>query len=74
MAVCKHLNQIDVVTPSGEGWQECLELGDTWVHLRLCMRCGQVRCCDDSKNKHATKHFAATSNYRNYRNLQIMIC
>jgi len=41
--------------------KECLELGDTWVHLRLCMRCGHVGCCDNSKNKHATKHFAATA-------------
>ena len=61
MAVCTHLDQIDVVTPSGEGCQECLELGDTWVHLRLCMSCGHVGCCDNSKNKHATKHFAATA-------------
>ena len=60
MAVCTHLDQIEVVTPSGEGCKECLELGDTWVHLRLCMRCGHVGCCDNSKNKHATKHFAST--------------
>src|SRR6476660_730472 len=32
----------------------------TWVHLRLCMTCGHVGCCDNSKNKHATKHVAAT--------------
>ena len=61
MAVCTHLDQIEVVTPSGEGCKECLELGDTWVHLRLCMSCGHVGCCDNSKNKHATKHFAATA-------------
>ena len=61
MAVCTHLDQIEVVTPSGNGCKECLELGDTWVHLRLCMRCGHVGCCDNSKNKHATKHFAATA-------------
>jgi hypothetical protein len=51
MAVCTHLDQIEVVTPSGEGCQECLELGDTWVHLRLCMNCGHVGCCDNSKNR-----------------------
>ena len=34
-------------------------MGDTWVHLRLCRTCGHVGCCDDSKNKHATKHFKA---------------
>lgn len=44
------------VTPSGDGCKECLEMGDSWVHLRLCLTCGYVGCCDDSKNKHATKH------------------
>ena len=60
MAACQHLDQIDVVTPSGDGCKECLEVGDSWVHLRLCMSCGHVGCCDNSKNKHATKHFGAT--------------
>lgn len=60
MAACQHLNQIEVVTPSGDGCKECLEVGDTWVHLRLCMSCGYVGGCDSSKNKHATKHFNAT--------------
>ena len=36
-------------------------MGDTWVHLRLCLTCGHVGCCDSSKNKHATKHFHATN-------------
>lgn len=40
--------------------QECLDKGDTWVHLRLCLACGHVGCCDQSKNKHATKHFTTT--------------
>jgi hypothetical protein len=40
--------------------EEGLKLGDTWVHLRLCRTCGHVGCCDDSKNRHATKHFHAT--------------
>lgn len=57
---CTHLDQIHSVTPSGAGCQECLEIGDTWVHLRLCLECGHVGCCDSSKNKHATKHFHAT--------------
>ena len=35
-------------------------MGDTWVHLRLCRTCGHVGCCDDSKNKHTTKHFRST--------------
>ena len=60
MATCQHLDQIDVVTPGGDGCQECLEIGDSWLHLRLCMSCGHVGCCDSSKNKHATGHFRST--------------
>lgn len=40
-----------------DGCEECLKLGDDWVHLRVCLTCGQVGCCDSSKNKHATKHY-----------------
>jgi uncharacterized UBP type Zn finger protein len=43
-----------------EGCEDCLRIGDTWVHLRLCEECGHVGCCDSSKNKHATKHYHAT--------------
>ena len=57
---CPHLNQIGAVTPGSEGCAECLVKGDRWVHLRLCLTCGHVGCCDSSKNKHATKHFQAT--------------
>jgi uncharacterized UBP type Zn finger protein len=55
---CTHLDQIDVaVTPSStEGCPECLRTGSSWVHLRMCMTCGAVGCCDDSPNRHATKH------------------
>jgi len=42
------------------GCQECLASGDSWVHLRLCVHCGHVGCCDSSKNRHATKHFHTT--------------
>jgi CPA2 family monovalent cation:H+ antiporter-2 len=55
---CSHLGQIHPVLPSARGCEECLKLGDTWVHLRICMTCGHVGCCDSSKNKHATKHFS----------------
>ncbi len=55
-----HLDQIQAVTPSGNGCKECLELGDEWVHLRVCMVCGHVGCCDSSKNKHATAHYHQT--------------
>jgi len=57
---CNHLNQIKEVEPSGKGCKECLEMGDIWVHLRICKTCGHVGCCDNSKNKHATKHFHTT--------------
>ncbi|RPI83861.1 MAG: hypothetical protein EHM41_14885 [Chloroflexi bacterium] len=57
---CQHIDLINEVTPSTNGCEECLQLGDTWVHLRLCLICGHVGCCDNSKNKHATKHFHAT--------------
>jgi hypothetical protein len=54
---CTHLDQIKNVKPrTPNGCEECLKTGDTWVHLRLCMICGHVGCCDQSKNKHATKH------------------
>jgi uncharacterized UBP type Zn finger protein len=57
---CTHLDQIREVTPSAQGCEECLAMGDTWVHLRMCMVCGHVGCCDNSKNRHASKHFAST--------------
>jgi uncharacterized UBP type Zn finger protein len=57
---CTHLDQVRVSEPNTHGCEECLKTGDTWVHLRLCRSCGHVGCCDDSKNRHATKHFRAT--------------
>ena len=54
---CSHLLEIKDVVPSAEGCEDCLKTGDTWVHLRLCLECGHVGCCDDSKNKHASRHF-----------------
>ena len=57
---CAHLGHIHRVKPSANGCEECLKMGDTWVHLRECMECGHVGCCDQSKNQHATKHFHAT--------------
>ena len=59
-AQCAHAKEIRKVEPSGSGCKECLEMGDSWVHLRLCLLCGHVGCCDSSKNKHATKHFHET--------------
>jgi uncharacterized UBP type Zn finger protein len=57
---CSHLDQIRPVTPSAEGCEDCLRIGGGWVHLRLCMTCGHVGCCDSSPNKHATRHFHST--------------
>jgi len=57
---CSHLKSVNTDRPRSQGCEECLAIGDTWVHLRLCRSCGHVGCCDDSKNKHATKHYHAT--------------
>ena len=57
---CTHVDEAGAVTPSADGCEECLKMGDTWVHLRICMTCGHVGCCDSSKNKHASKHARET--------------
>ena len=60
MAQCSHLAQIKVLPPdSVEGCEECLKSGDRWLHLRVCLTCGKVGCCDSSPNQHASKHAAA---------------
>lgn len=62
MQECSHLKHIKHHQPNTlQGCEECLIRGDGWVHLRLCDDCGHVGCCDQSKNKHATKHFQATA-------------
>ena len=48
------------VTPKTRGCEDCLRLGMEWVHLRVCLSCGHVGCCDSSAGKHARKHFHAT--------------
>jgi hypothetical protein len=58
-ATCRHLDTIADVTPSSSGCEDCLRIGGSWVHLRLCMRCGHVGCCDESPNRHARAHFHA---------------
>ncbi len=58
---CTHLGEMQVVQPSANGCEDCLKTGDKWVHLRLCLECGHVGCCDSSKNTHATKHFQASN-------------
>jgi uncharacterized UBP type Zn finger protein len=59
---CTHLESLREVRPhTTAGCEDCLRTGSRWVHLRLCLECGHVGCCDSSPNRHATKHFHATS-------------
>jgi uncharacterized UBP type Zn finger protein len=58
--LCTHVDQIRIRHTNKTGCEDCLKTGDTWVHLRLCLECGHVGCCDSSRNRHATKHFHAT--------------
>ncbi len=60
MAQCTHLEQVRLTEPKAHVCEDCVKTGDTWVHLRMCLQCGHIGCCDSSKNKHATKHFQAT--------------
>jgi uncharacterized UBP type Zn finger protein len=53
---CTHLSEVRDVVRSSDGCEQCLALGDTWVHLRMCLTCGQIGCCDSSKNRHAHRH------------------
>jgi uncharacterized UBP type Zn finger protein len=57
---CSHVRDLKPVEPSSSGCEECLAAGTRWVHLRLCLSCGHVGCCDNSPGRHATKHFHAT--------------
>ncbi|HEV2780058.1 MAG TPA: UBP-type zinc finger domain-containing protein [Actinophytocola sp.] len=60
-ASCAHLDQVrnvDAQTP--DGCAECLASGSEWVHLRKCLTCGHIGCCDSSPNKHATHHYSRT--------------
>ena len=54
---CTHLDQVAEVEPSSDGCEDCLRIGGRWVHLRMCMSCGHVGCCDNSPNRHATAHY-----------------
>ena len=56
IAPCSHI-PAEPHAPTSRGCGHCLAQGDTWVHLRVCLTCGQVGCCDSSKNRHATRHF-----------------
>ena len=59
---CSHMETLEPVVPSSpDSCPTCVEMEDTWVNLRLCLTCGHVGCCDNSKNKHASKHAADTA-------------
>jgi uncharacterized UBP type Zn finger protein len=58
--LCPHATGLSPVPPRALGCEECLKIGSPWVHLRLCLTCGHVGCCDSSPNRHATAHFHAT--------------
>jgi uncharacterized UBP type Zn finger protein len=58
---CKHLDRIKFTKTEKDYCEDCVKTDDTWVHLRMCLTCGHVGCCDSSKNKHATKHFHHTN-------------
>lgn len=61
MAMCEHLSKAgDPAAQTPEGCEECLAVGGRWVHLRRCLECGHVGCCDSSPAKHASAHYRAT--------------
>jgi uncharacterized UBP type Zn finger protein len=55
--VCEHTIDLEPMRPRTLECEECLRTGSRWVHLRLCLNCGHVGCCDSSPGRHATKHF-----------------
>jgi uncharacterized UBP type Zn finger protein len=58
---CTHAHDyVKQVEPHSKGCEECLKIGSSWVHLRMCLECGKVGCCDSSRNRHASAHFRET--------------
>ena len=59
---CGHVNQVKIrsVHRPAKGCEDCLKIGGQWVHLRECLTCGHIACCDSSPNRHATAHFRAS--------------
>ena len=58
---CSHMQSIKIRHTDKRVCEDCVKIGAAWVHLRLCLACGHVGCCDSSPNRHATKHFRATA-------------
>ena len=62
MQSCAHLEVVKTVKQAKQyECEECVKMGSSWVHLRTCQSCGVTLCCDNSRNRHATKHARATS-------------
>ena len=60
--ICAHIEAIDdVKQPARRVCDECIKIKGQWVHLRTCQACGGTHCCDNSPNRHATKHAHATN-------------
>ena len=61
-ATCTHLDRIEIteLPESIAGCEDCLKTGGTWVHLRMCVDCGHVGCCDSSPRKHASLHYSSS--------------
>lgn len=60
MKNCEHLQQSKDLEPTHYECEDCKKVGGHWVHLRICLSCGHVGCCDSSPKKHATQHYHAT--------------
>jgi monovalent cation:H+ antiporter-2, CPA2 family len=58
-SACPHMDLVQPVLPNAAGCADCLRIGSSWVHLRICLTCGNVGCCDSSPNRHARAHFHA---------------
>ena len=71
MTECIHMNSVPMPEPEAhtQGCEECLAIGQQWVHLRKCLECGHVGCCDESIGKHATKH-ANTAGHKVIRSFE----
>jgi uncharacterized UBP type Zn finger protein len=72
MTRCSHTDQIEITELPEEvaGCEDCLVSGDVWLHLRICLTCGHVGCCDDSPNKHASAHARETEHHPIIRSLE----
>ena len=57
---CAHLDQVRFTTTDKDFCEDCVKIGSDWVHLRLCLACGHIGCCDSSPHKHASAHFRGT--------------